>query len=129
MPRLRFSRRVKALGVTTVVVALKCTFITANDEWPEVFYWWKSKSCKLVNTLTRGQSEQLDKKEVVILGTGWGALAAIQTLDLEKCSLTVVSPRPFFFYTPLLAGMAAGNVSFSSILGTVHVIIWFLCFL
>ena len=61
--------------------------------------------------------EKEEKTRIVVLGTGWGALAAIQTLDPEACELTVVSPRPFFFYTPLLAGMATGNVSYSSIFG------------
>lgn len=101
------------IGVGAVYTTLKLTLITVNDEWPEVIYWGRAK-------MSSGLSKPANpaaKKKIVILGTGWGALAAMQTLDPDKCSLTVVSPRPFFFYTPLLAGMAAGNVSYSSILG------------
>jgi NADH dehydrogenase FAD-containing subunit len=40
----------------------------------------------------------------VVLGTGWAALSFIQHMDLSSVNLTVISPRPYFFYTPLLAG-------------------------
>jgi hypothetical protein len=108
------SLRVKVLGAAfSATTCLKCALITANDEWPEIKYWVRTTTTSLFSHTTHPPV----KKKIVILGTGWGALAAIQTLDPETCSLTVVSPRPFFFYTPLLAGMAAGNVSYSSILG------------
>ena len=82
-------------------------------QWPELQYWFH----KRVSNLRGSSSNPPLKKKIVILGTGWGALAALGALDPETCAVTVVSPRPFFFYTPLLAGMAAGNVSHSSILG------------
>ena len=51
------------------------------------------------------------------LGTGWGALSFIQgIIDESEVDLTVVSPRSFFFYTPLLAGSATGTVSHYSIM-------------
>mmetsp|Transcript_183 Transcript_183/g.356 ORF Transcript_183/g.356 Transcript_183/m.356 type:complete len:114 (+) Transcript_183:89-430(+) len=103
------SLRKSVLGAAATLTAAKLVLITANDEWPEVQYWIKSVFGHTPNPSV--------KKKIVILGTGWGALAAIQTLDPAQCSLTVVSPRPFFYYTPLLAGMSAGNVSYSSILG------------
>jgi hypothetical protein len=42
--------------------------------------------------------------QIVILGTGWGALSLLQKLDQDDVNVTIVSPRSFFFYTPMLAG-------------------------
>mmetsp|Transcript_26975 Transcript_26975/g.37375 ORF Transcript_26975/g.37375 Transcript_26975/m.37375 type:complete len:576 (-) Transcript_26975:145-1872(-) len=55
------------------------------------------------------------KQKLVVLGSGWGAMSLIRKLNLEDVDLTVVSPRPYFFYTPLLAGSATGTVSHSNI--------------
>jgi len=51
------------------------------------------------------------RKKVVVLGSGWGALSFVRKLDPEEFEVTVVSPRPFFFYTPLLVGSTTGVVS------------------
>jgi len=51
------------------------------------------------------------KKKVVVLGSGWGALSFVRKLDPKEYAVTVVSPRPFFFYTPLLVGSTTGVVS------------------
>jgi len=56
-----------------------------------------------------------EKPKLVVLGSGWGAMSLIRKLDLDIVDLTVVSPRPYFFYTPLLAGSATGTVSHSNI--------------
>ena len=55
------------------------------------------------------------KPRVVVLGSGWGALSFIRKLDQDAVDLTIVSPRPFFFYTPLLADTATGTVSHGSV--------------
>lgn len=52
-----------------------------------------------------------DKKEkVVVLGSGWGALAVLQELNRLKYDVTVVSPRNYFVFTPLIADAAVGAV-------------------
>jgi NADH:ubiquinone reductase (non-electrogenic) len=56
------------------------------------------------------------RKKVVVLGSGWGALSFIQQIDESAVDLKVVSPRSFFFYTPLLAGSATGTVAHNSIM-------------
>lgn len=43
------------------------------------------------------------KKKVVVLGAGWGALALLQDLDTKQYDVTVISPRNYFLFTPLLA--------------------------
>jgi len=57
-----------------------------------------------------------NKKKVIVLGSGWGALSFCKKLDPKLYDVTVVSPRPFFFYTPLLCGSSTGTVSQSSII-------------
>ncbi|CAK9066332.1 unnamed protein product [Durusdinium trenchii] len=49
--------------------------------------------------------------KVVVLGSGWRALSFARKLDPSAFDVTVVSPRPFFFYTPLLVGSTTGIVS------------------
>lgn len=62
------------------------------------------------------KSEIPDEKEkVVVLGTGFAALSFLKTLDSEKFDITVVSPRSYFLYTPLLCDGAVGSVAIESI--------------
>mmetsp|Transcript_78385 Transcript_78385/g.142702 ORF Transcript_78385/g.142702 Transcript_78385/m.142702 type:complete len:512 (+) Transcript_78385:65-1600(+) len=56
------------------------------------------------------------RKKVVVLGSGWGASAFVKKLDPSLYDVIVASPRPFFFYTPLLCGSTTGVVSPGSII-------------
>jgi NADH:ubiquinone reductase (non-electrogenic) len=56
-----------------------------------------------------------DRKRVVILGSGWGALAFARKLDPMLYDVTIISERSYFFYTPLLAGVTTGSVKAHSI--------------
>eukprot|EP00884_Botryococcus_braunii_P007779 jgi/Botrbrau1/17001/Bobra.49_2s0060.1 len=58
------------------------------------------------------------KLRVVVLGSGWGAVSLVKSLsiaDSEKIDLTLISPRNFFLYTPLLPAVATGTVEERSI--------------
>lgn len=62
------------------------------------------------------------KTRVVVLGSGWGAVAFLKNLDWKgafgpdgQYEVVVVSPRSYFLYTPLLPGAAAGSVQERSI--------------
>ena len=78
----------------------------------------------LIQQLMRGGYHRLLHKKdlrkvgklpkVVILGTGWGAISFLQKLNQDDLDVTIVSPRSFFFYTPLLAGTAVGTVRLAS---------------
>lgn len=58
----------------------------------------------------------VDAPRVVILGTGWAAHSLIKIIDHTRLrSVTIVSPRNFFFFTPLLTATAVGTVEFRSI--------------
>lgn len=60
--------------------------------------------------------ERLDRPHLVILGSGWGALSMIRKLQTDKFNVTVVSPRNYFLFTPLLPSTSAGTVEVRSIM-------------
>lgn len=62
-----------------------------------------------------GNAVNGSKDRVVILGTGWGAAAFLKDVDTNLYDVTVVSPRNFFLFTPMLAGASVGTVEFRSI--------------
>ncbi|KAL7482996.1 hypothetical protein ACHAW6_008646 [Cyclotella cf. meneghiniana] len=55
------------------------------------------------------------KERLLVLGTGWGAAAFLKNIDCQKYDVTVVSPRNYFVFTPMLAGASVGTVDFKSI--------------
>ena len=64
-----------------------------------------------------GSKNESDNKreKIVILGTGWGAAAFLKDIDTNKFDVTVISPRNFFLFTPMLAGSSVGTVEYRSI--------------
>lgn len=60
------------------------------------------------------------KERVVVLGTGWGAAAFLKEIDTKMFDVTVVSPRNFFLFTPMLAGASVGTVEYRSITESVR---------
>jgi NADH:ubiquinone reductase (non-electrogenic) len=62
------------------------------------------------------------KKELVILGTGFGAFTLLKSLDYKKFNITVISPRDHFLFTPLLPGSAVGSVELRSIIEPIKVV-------
>jgi hypothetical protein len=55
------------------------------------------------------------KERLVILGTGWGAAALLPDIDNDMYHVTVISPRNYFLFTPMLAGASVGTVDVRSI--------------
>ena len=46
-------------------------------------------------------------RKVVVLGSGWGAISFVKALNADSpYDVTLVSPRNYFLYTPLLPGAA-----------------------
>lgn len=103
----RLTRRVvkiTGLGVTVVGGAALAN-CAINEDLDDISYFFK----RWIYKPTRSSNGQL--KSVVVLGSGWGALSFVRKLDPREYRVTVVSPRPFFFYTPLLVGSTTGTVS------------------
>eukprot|EP00545_Synedropsis_sp_CCMP1620_P011407 CAMPEP_0119008070 /NCGR_PEP_ID=MMETSP1176-20130426/3443_1 /TAXON_ID=265551 /ORGANISM="Synedropsis recta cf, Strain CCMP1620" /LENGTH=620 /DNA_ID=CAMNT_0006960335 /DNA_START=53 /DNA_END=1915 /DNA_ORIENTATION=- len=55
------------------------------------------------------------KEKIVVLGTGWGAASFLKDVDTNKYDVTVISPRNYFLFTPMLAGASVGTVEYRSI--------------
>jgi hypothetical protein len=55
------------------------------------------------------------REKVVILGTGWGAVSYLKAIDTDLYDVTVISPRNYFLFTPMLAGACVGTVEYRSI--------------
>jgi hypothetical protein len=57
-----------------------------------------------------------EKKNLVILGTGWGATSLLKSIDTMDYNVIVISPRNFFLFTPLLPSAAVGTLNTRSIM-------------
>lgn len=62
------------------------------------------------------------KKNVVILGSGWGAISFLNKLDTTQYNVTIVSPRNYFLFTPLLPSVPSGTIGIKSICDSVRTI-------
>lgn len=82
--------------------------VQLSIDWEDTIYDVK-KYCGMI-------SKSKNKPKIVVLGSGWAALSFIQHLDKDEVDLKIISPRSFFFYTPLLAGTSTGTVSYHSIM-------------
>lgn len=65
---------------------------------------------------TPDASAEESRTRVVVLGTGWAAHAIAKIIDVSKVDVTVVSPRNYFIFTPMLAAASVGTVEYRSIL-------------
>mmetsp|Transcript_17441 Transcript_17441/g.49524 ORF Transcript_17441/g.49524 Transcript_17441/m.49524 type:complete len:510 (+) Transcript_17441:95-1624(+) len=106
MQRVRdLAKRSAKIGAFCGVVAggTSLTFKVVNDDLDDVSYAIRKRfyPAPAVD----------ERKKVVVLGSGWGAMAFVRKLDPDLYNVTMVSPRPFFFYTPLLVGSTTGVVS------------------
>ena len=55
-------------------------------------------------------------KSLVVLGTGFGAFSLLRKLNTSLYTVTVVSPRNHFLFTPLLPSTTVGTIEFRSII-------------
>ncbi|ODQ51308.1 FAD/NAD(P)-binding domain-containing protein [Saitoella complicata NRRL Y-17804] len=51
-------------------------------------------------------------KHLVILGSGWGGYKLLNQVSTKYHQVTVISPRTYFVFTPLLASTAVGTLEF-----------------
>lgn len=63
------------------------------------------------------------RKNLVILGTGWGAVSLLQELDTTLYNVIIVSPRNYFLFTPLLPSTPVGTINVKSIVEPIRSII------
>lgn len=61
-----------------------------------------------------------DRPHLVIVGSGWGAIACMRNIDTKKYNVTMVSPTNHFLFTPLLPSAAVGTLSLESLMEPVR---------
>ena len=98
---LKFAARRALPAVATAGVAAWATITTVNDDWDDYTHFMDRKQ--------NGPSEK-----IVILGGGWAGLNALRKCAGPGKDIVIVSPRPHFLYTPLLAGSAVGTITLRS---------------
>lgn len=97
---LRFAATRAAPVLATGAVGAWAAVTTQNDDWDEYF---------------PPAPASTKSERIVILGSGWAGLNAMKKCGGEGKEVVVVSPRPHFLYTPLLAGSAVGTVTLRSV--------------
>lgn len=115
-PQQKLSKSYTAVFKKWFVRGLKLTFYTTLAGTLYVSYelYKESNPPKQVPQST-AFANGLKKKELVILGTGWGAISLLKKLDTSLYNVTVVSPRSFFLFTPLLPSTPVGTIEMKSI--------------
>lgn len=103
---MHFAVRRAAPALTTVSVGVWATITTVNDDWDDYTH--------RLYALSNSKSEQQPVETIVILGSGWAGLNALRKCTGPGKDVVVVSPRPHFLYTPLLAGSAVGTITLRS---------------
>ena len=65
----------------------------------------------------------VERERLVVLGSGWGAVALLKNIDPTLYDVSVVSPRNFFLNTPLLPGVTVGTVEARSLIEPVRALL------
>lgn len=102
-----------AVCASSFLVSAHVADMAVNDDLDEVKLLPRSIWNRLCGPIP-------ERKRVVVCGSGWGALSFARKLDPMLFDVTVLSPRSYFFYTPLLAGVTTGSVKAHSILEAVR---------
>ncbi|KAI9485133.1 pyridine nucleotide-disulfide oxidoreductase-domain-containing protein [Zychaea mexicana] len=67
--------------------------------------------------------KKLTKPRIVVLGGGWGAVAALQQLNPDDYNVTLVSDNNYFLFTPLLPSATVGTLEMRSLLESLRKIV------
>ncbi|KAI1823600.1 pyridine nucleotide-disulfide oxidoreductase-domain-containing protein [Xylaria intraflava] len=59
--------------------------------------------------------EKKYKPRLVILGSGWGSVALLKQLNPDDYHVTVISPKNYFLFTPMLPSATVGTLEFRSL--------------
>lgn len=68
-------------------------------------------------------SRQKHKPKLIILGSGWGSVAILKTLNPEDYHVTVVSPVNYFLFTPMLPSATVGTLELRSLVEPIRRIV------
>ncbi|KAI1437980.1 pyridine nucleotide-disulfide oxidoreductase-domain-containing protein [Xylaria sp. CBS 124048] len=59
--------------------------------------------------------EKKHKPRLVILGSGWGSVALLKQLNPDDYHVTLISPKNYFLFTPMLPSATVGTLEFRSL--------------
>ena len=68
-----------------------------------------------IDCLSAWEDESDTRPRLLIIGSGWGAHALVKIVNADLYRLLVISPRPYFIFTPMLAASSVGTVEYRSI--------------
>ncbi|EFA78337.1 pyridine nucleotide-disulphide oxidoreductase [Heterostelium album PN500] len=94
-------------AAATAVASLTLLDLLVNDDLDII-------TDKFRHRLTK--EEMKDRPNLVILGTGWASLCLLRKLYTDRYNVTIVSPRNYFLFTPLLPGTTTGTTESRSIM-------------
>ncbi|KAH7376613.1 external NADH-ubiquinone oxidoreductase [Plectosphaerella cucumerina] len=66
---------------------------------------------------------QKDKPKLVIIGGGWGGVALLKELNPEDYHVTVISPKNYFLFTPMLPSATVGTLELRSLVEPIRRVI------
>ncbi|KAK8010065.1 hypothetical protein PG990_009030 [Apiospora arundinis] len=64
---------------------------------------------------TEAKRSVKDKPRLVILGGGWGSVALLKELNPDDYHVTVISPKNYFLFTPMLPSATVGTLEMRSL--------------
>ncbi|KAI9756062.1 MAG: hypothetical protein M4579_004032 [Chaenotheca gracillima] len=79
--------------------------------------------CHLDDDDSAAMSNQKEKPKLVVLGSGWGSVALLKTLNPGDYHVTVVSDVNYFLFTPMLPSATVGTLELRSLVEPVRRII------
>jgi hypothetical protein len=100
---------------TSKITAERIEKVTKERPYP---LFLAEKAASILPSFTKDDyypTNNQPKERIIVLGTGWGAASFLKTIDCNKYDVTVISPRNYFVFTPMLAGASVGTVEFRSI--------------
>ncbi|KAK9235825.1 hypothetical protein V1525DRAFT_364245 [Lipomyces kononenkoae] len=65
----------------------------------------------------------MTKPHLVILGSGWGAVAVLKNIKPTDYHITVISPQNHFLFTPMLPSATVGTLEFRSLVEPIRRIV------
>lgn len=76
------------------------------------------------NEMKRAQKA---KPRLVILGGGWGSVALLKELNSDDYHVTVISPKNYFLFTPMLPSATVGTLEMRSLVEPIRRILSRIC--
>ncbi|OJD26727.1 hypothetical protein ACJ73_01882 [Blastomyces percursus] len=120
----RFSPSLRRMRVSSDIQLPKYSLLVASSGFlrasniPYRPLYVRSKTW--VRRYTTDPGPRGSEERVVILGSGWGGWTVSRKLSPSKFNRTIISPRSYFVFTPLLTDAAVGSLNFSEIVEPVR---------